>query len=268
MGALDWLPDVLRSAGVPFVEHDGWRGRSYGSGKFEPSGLLVHHTGPGSDAALVRYCAITAVSPPAPLCHVVLTTDGVWQLIADGLANHAGVGVLPWSSADGAWISGNPHLIGIELVNVGGAPYTPPQADSLLLGVRAILGHKGWGLDRVTTHADFRRPVGRKNDPAGSIWFSPDNGTWHPDELRHALASVSVPAAPAKGKPRMMTLYWNPDTPGQVIAWDGGASISRPMAGEDVTRYAQMHGCNPTPITPTKWEWDSIRQLCGKVWFS
>lgn len=193
MSAIAWLPEVLRSAGVAVVEHDGWLSRSR-SGRFSPRGVLVHHTGAGEDSALVDLCIRGRADLPGPLCHVVLTRDGAWHLIAGGLANHAGNGALPWD-ASGATTGGNAQLIGIEITNAGDGvdPYPDPQVDALVTGVRAILDHTGWSHSHVTTHAAFARPAGRKLDPRGPAWLSPGPGTWTPTDLRQAIAGAQPP---------------------------------------------------------------------------
>lgn len=196
MSPIGWLPGVLRSAGLEVVEHAGWQDRGR-VGVFAPGGVLVHHTGPGGDHMLVELCIRGRADLPGPLCHVVLTRDGVWHLIAGGKANHAGDGVLPWDLS-GAVTGGNAQLIGVEVTNTGDGSdrYPDRQTWSLVDGLAAIHAHTGWGHNRTTTHADFARPRGRKNDPRGPAWVSPGPGTWTPADLRRAIAErETMPSA-------------------------------------------------------------------------
>lgn len=46
---LTWLADVLRAAGLPVHEMDGWRTR--GIDRFDPIGVVLHHTATGPATA-------------------------------------------------------------------------------------------------------------------------------------------------------------------------------------------------------------------------
>ena len=185
MTPIGWLPDVLASEGLAVTAHDGWEDRGRPR-PYRPTGVIVHHTGPGSDSMLIDMCINGREGLAGPLCNAVVDSCGGWHVIAGGTANHAGVGRLPWGGIDG-----NAGSIGIEAVNPGdGAAWPAVQVDSLLSGISAILAHQSWPVGRVTTHADYAEPAGRKNDPAGRTWFSPSPGTWPVGSLRAALWTI------------------------------------------------------------------------------
>lgn len=102
---------------VAVVEEPGWETR--GSPTFNPEGVVCHHTGPGSNEALVRLCIRGRSDLPGPLANVVLTTDGVAHVIAAGRANHAGRG--GWQG-----LAENISVFGIEAVHPGDATPWPP----------------------------------------------------------------------------------------------------------------------------------------------
>lgn len=155
-----WLAEVLRSAGLTVVEHDGWRQR--GNGEFTDLWAVVwHHDGSpaGASPNVPVYIAgqVDADNPGAN-CWVAL--DGIWHLIAAGMTYHAGK-VLPGKP-------GNPESIGIETDHTTGETWSGVELlDSLRRGTAAILGYLGEDQDSLEFHKTICFPVGRKTDPDG-----------------------------------------------------------------------------------------------------
>jgi N-acetylmuramoyl-L-alanine amidase len=145
------LAEALRASGVDVREESGWQSR--GGDSFNPRGVVCHHTGPGSPAALLRLCIQGRSDLPGPLANVVLDPSGVAHVIAAGRANHAGPG--GWKH-----LQGNSSVFGIEAVHAGDAsPWPAAQIESYhricngmlrLVGSRAdlVCGHKEWSPRR------------------------------------------------------------------------------------------------------------------------
>lgn len=152
---LTWLADVLRGAGLPVVELDGWRTRSR-SGGIDPRGIVWHHTATPSgaqDSTVDRILRDGRSDLPGPLSQLGLRRDGTFVVVAAGRCNHN----------IGTW--GN-DSIGIEAYNDGvGEPWPTVQVDAYIQGTAAICRHLGWGADRVKAHRETD-PT-RKVDPKG-----------------------------------------------------------------------------------------------------
>src|SRR5215471_808950 len=95
------LHRFLDPMGVRVVEIDGWqsRGRTYAT--FDPYGSVNHHTaGPQTGVAPSLGICINGRSDlPGPLCNVHQQRADVVNLVAAGVANHAGRG--SWSGLSG-----------------------------------------------------------------------------------------------------------------------------------------------------------------------
>lgn len=159
---LDWLPQVLRAAGLKVAEVGDWRARRR-PGEFGPiKGIICHHTaGPRQgnmpSLALVEHGRPDLSGPLAQLC---LGRDGTFYVVSGGRCNHAGKGV--WNGIT----AGNTHFIGIEAENAGTAddPWPAVQMDAYRRGVAAILlklGHTNGSM--CIGHKEFA--PGRKVDP-------------------------------------------------------------------------------------------------------
>lgn len=158
---LTWLADVLRAAGCTVVEEDGWKDR----GRAEMGtvkGVLLHHTGPGSEKGLLSLIRDGRKDLAGPLSQLFLTEDGVYHVIAAGRCNHAGNGLWRGVSA------GNSAFIGIEAMNDGdGKDFWPAvQMIAYVTGVAAILGHIGADFSMAAGHKEYALPRGRKIDPS------------------------------------------------------------------------------------------------------
>lgn len=131
---IDWLPDVLRDAGVPiYVEPGAERRSSTRSGLTVIRGIVWHDTVTGknwTDAQVRNLLRVGNAYTPGPLSQVGVARNGRWDLIAFGKCNHNGYGL--WKN----------DCIGLEFYNAGGdvKEINPPeQVESGLIGSAAIL---------------------------------------------------------------------------------------------------------------------------------
>jgi hypothetical protein len=211
MSRLLWLPDVLRSAGLPVRTVAGWEKRGASGWSLDamnPAGVIAHATvtrrtsGPASGLGVVTHGRAGLAGPIAQL-H--LSRVGVFTVIAAGVANHAGRG--------GLWgVTGNNHVIGIEAENDNGLeigrygkpePWPSVEYTAYVRAAAAILGHLKRGADRIAGHKEWARsgrPPSGKTDPLFDM-----------GAFRSAVAKAldTGPAGPLPGGPRpgYPTLY-------------------------------------------------------------
>ena len=189
-GRLDWLPQVLRAAGLTVVEHDGWGTR--GSADFTPTWQIFHHTASsrrGGAAPSLGTVIHGRPDVPGPLCNVLVGRDGTMHIIAAGRANHAGRGHYP----DGT--TGNRLSVGWECENDGiGEPWPEHQLDAIARGMAAVGARLGLPAGHVIGHKEFA--PGRKVDPTGI-----DMAAWR----RRVAAIGTTPAPPAHQEDDDMT---------------------------------------------------------------
>lgn len=179
-----WLADALRAGGCKVVEQPGWKTRGTG-GRFDPIGVLVHHTA-GSCTGNLGSLGIVRdgrAGLSGPLSQLMLARDGVFHVIAAGRANHAGAGSAKWVPNN----DGNRYLIGIEAESCGrhaDHAWTAAQLAAYPRGVAALLRHMGKTEANVIGHKEWA--PSRKIDPA--FWdmhaFRADTRGW----LRGAVA--------------------------------------------------------------------------------
>lgn len=151
-----WLADVLRGAGLTVREVPGWKTR--GVEDFAPKGLIVHETQgswTSSDAGEINVMVNGRAGLSGPIGHLYLSSTGHWHVVTAGFAHHVRVG---WGGIFSGL--GNHGLLGIEAQHGAGQPWTPPQYDSYVRGVAAILRHTGW---KVAGHKEHQ--PGDKSDP-------------------------------------------------------------------------------------------------------
>lgn len=191
MTYLTGMADILRSAGLPVREIDGWRTRGHGT-MSTPLGVLVHHTaGPASGAYPSERVVVAGHSDlPGPLANLGLDRDGVWIIVAAGKAYHAGAGSMSWVPAG----QGNARLIGVEAESVGTRDdWTAAQRTNYPRGVAALLKAFGLPAERAIGHKEWA-PT-RKIDPA--FWdmnaFRADVRRW----LTDTPAPAPTPAPPS-----------------------------------------------------------------------
>jgi hypothetical protein len=157
----DWLPDVLKSAGLPVVVLEGAGSRGGSDGIANP-GVVWHHTVTGTNWTtssvnnLLAYKG-NATTPP-PLCNVGVERDGTHYIVSTGVANHAGAG--GWNG-----LAGNRSMIGFELFNAGTAaePFPLAQLDSVRRATAAILFHVKRPSSFLCAHKEWA--PARKSDP-------------------------------------------------------------------------------------------------------
>lgn len=108
------LRRFLDPIGVAVVEIDGWqqRGRTYAT--FDPYGSVNHHTaGPRTgDQPSLGICINGRSDLPGPLCNVHQARSDHVNVVAAGVANHAGPG--SWQS-----MRGNQSVFGLEVEHCG-----------------------------------------------------------------------------------------------------------------------------------------------------
>lgn len=231
MSRLTDLADVLRAAGVPVVEVEGWqtRGRGGDGGQYQPgrpNHVMVHHTAGASGASAsseVNY--MVNVSDVAPVSNLYISRDkdnaAVW-IMAAGPTNTNGKGSAPWDPATKT-DDMNRMAIGIELGNNGvGEPYGTKQQETLIAVCAALCEAYSIPVGHVRSHAEWS--PGRKIDPAGpSQWAT--SGTWPMDAFREtiagALGTTPPPASPDRVK---------------AVPGDGGYSLMRKL-GIDPTDH-------------------------------
>lgn len=186
-----WLADVLRGAGLKVVERDGWRER--GHGEFATiRGVMLHHTGAGSSATLLRLIQDGRSGLAGPLSNLFLDDDGTFYVIAAGRTYHAGKG--RWQGTT----MGNTSFIGIEAKNAGDGKDDWPevQMDAYVLGVTAILEYIDADAVWAVGHKEWALPKGRKIDPA----FSMIEFREAVEASMHSMGTV-VPVMPSKTQP-------------------------------------------------------------------
>lgn len=156
--AATWLADVLKDAGLPFIEMGGWRSR--GGGLSSPQGVVIHDTVTGPNWADSRVADMLAYgergTPDPPLANLGIDRSGRLWVVAAGRANHNGYG---------RW--GN-DSIGIEVFCRGGwagreEPQNAAQQEAGQRASAAILRHLGRSADRCQGHRET--DPGRKIDP-------------------------------------------------------------------------------------------------------
>lgn len=200
-----WLHDMtdILQMGVgrgieELVPVHGHETRSRSSGGFDSlNGILKHHTasGPSWDWERdIQYLAFTNPYAPSPIANLYHGREGKIAIIADGAANHGGLG--------GAYKPGGPiyvevnranqTLIGNEMGNNGiGEQWPWKQIMASITSDALICLAERWGVGRVFAHKEYCGPgttqAGRKIDPFGP-WenhpqkFWPDGSSWGPGQ--------------------------------------------------------------------------------------
>ncbi|MEU6364311.1 N-acetylmuramoyl-L-alanine amidase [Streptomyces sp. NPDC046931] len=174
----DTFLDRLRTEGVTVVEVGDWERRNRNhKGPWGPvHGVMIHHTATTGGERTVEVCRDGRPGLPGPLCHGVITKDGVVHLVGYGRANHAGLGdddvlravvaekALP--AADEADTDGNRHFYGFECENLGDGTDAWPAAqfDAIERVSAAICRHHGWSERSVIGHLEWQPG---KVDPRG-----------------------------------------------------------------------------------------------------
>lgn len=174
---------VLRAEGLIVVEHRSWRTHNRNhKGAWGPvNGTMLHHTA-GYESGAVDFCYDGDADLPGPLCHGVITKDGVVHLVGNGRTNHAGGGDPSVLQAviderynetppapqrgNSNGVDGNAHFYGFECVNLGDGrdPWPAVQVDAMIRASAAISRNYGWTGKSAIGHKEWSRD---KNDPRG-----------------------------------------------------------------------------------------------------
>ncbi|MEU0001535.1 peptidoglycan-binding protein [Streptomyces microflavus] len=213
----DRLLRALREEGLHVIEHRNWRTNNRNhKGPWGPThGVMIHHTVTSGSASSVELCYNGHSALPGPLCHGVIDKAGTVHLVANGRANHAGLGddnVLnavvmetPLPSDNEANTDGNRHFYGFEAVNLGDGKDPWPAAQLLAIeraaaavcrahdwDERSVIGHLEWQPGKVDprgfTMKSMRARIGTRLDQA------PDGVAKPPEKPK--------PSPPAKPKPK------------------------------------------------------------------
>lgn len=153
-----WLADVLRAAGLEVVECAGWQGR--GRDFTDLRAVVLHHdASPPGDSPGVPAYMLREHAAGRAAAQLWVDRAGVWHVLMDGVASHAGR-VL-------AGMPSNSTAAGVETDHTTGEPWPPAQLDSLRRGSAAILARLGKDAGGLHFHATICSPPGRKSDPAG-----------------------------------------------------------------------------------------------------
>jgi hypothetical protein len=153
---LDWLPSVLRSAGLTVVEVSGWKSRGYEYSKV-PRIFIYHHTAENRNSGNAGGLGVVThgrTGLPGPIANLYLGRNGTVYVVASGVSNNAGRGNA--RAAGLPSVTGNGETIAIEMANNGvGEPYAPVMytaavkvgaaiARHLNLPTKNCIGHKEW----------------------------------------------------------------------------------------------------------------------------
>ena len=201
--SLNWLPDVLKTAGLKVAEQPGWLTRGRGEmGTLR--GVMCHHTASGARTGnMPGLGGLTNGTRrrdgsflAGPLAQLGLGRDGTFYVIAAGRANHAGAGV--WKGIT----TGNFSFIGIEAENSGFEDDLWPevQMDAYRRGVAALLSRIGASVDMCCAHKEYA-PLRKPVDPRFDM-----------NDFRAQVAAIMagtgvvrplIPAADAGGRPTL-----------------------------------------------------------------
>ncbi|MFD3902963.1 N-acetylmuramoyl-L-alanine amidase [Streptomyces sp. CB04723] len=223
------LLKALRDEGLRVVEVDGWRTRNRNhKGPWGPThGVMIHHTVTTGTDPSVRLCRDGHSALPGPLCHGVIAKDGTVHLIANGRANHAGLGdddVLraviaekPLPPDNEANTDGNRHFYGFECVNLGDGkdPWPAEQVEAIARAAAAICRAHGWGAASVIGHSEWQPG---KVDPRGPIGTK-DGAALTMARIRARVEQLldkdepTAPSTPSKPKPKPTTPKPKPYAP-------------------------------------------------------
>lgn len=225
---------ALQRAGIVVRGYGAWWSRSAGS--FAPRGIMLHHdASPIGPSPGVRDWLATGASF-APASHFWVDMTGVWWVICNGRANHAGGNNFSWGAIEAN--SGNYRTFGVETDHTIHEVWPAPLYRSLVTGFRAICDTFGWDVDRsVISHKEYA-PT-RKIDPDGI--YMP---TFRGDVKAHAGPPPGEPAEEDEDEDMILIHNDPPSSPyllsGGVLCQikDGKTVAALKEAGIKETRWS------------------------------
>lgn len=153
-----WLADVLRSAGLKVVEHNGWLGR--GAAFPDLRAVVWHHdASPAGDSPGVPAYMLRQMAQGKAAAQLWVDRRGTWHILAAGVAFHAG--------KVRTGMPGNYQSLGVETDHTIGEAWPAAQLSSLRKGTAAILARLGKDATGLHMHKSICDPPGRKTDPDG-----------------------------------------------------------------------------------------------------
>lgn len=232
------MADVIRAAGVPVVEQEGWQTRARSSGGYadgRPWCVMWHHTAsapgadPASDAAYMSYNA-----DAAPIANILLARDGTAWILAAGATNTNGSGnAMTFSRGTVPADSMNTYAIGMEIQNSGvGEPYPAVQMDNAFAVSLALCAAYGLTPDDICTHSVYA--PSRKIDPATADAVQ---GSWRPasvnssgswslddlaDECYNRFTTAPVPVPPLEDDEEMAFLIRDVESGSVALVYGDG----------------------------------------------
>lgn len=153
----NWLPQVLKDAGISFVITSGWENRSHGELADELNVVWHHDASPPGDSPGALGWMISNWDEAS--AQIWVDRRGVWHLVGVGVAWHAG--------STGSGFPTNRNSIGIETDHTTGEDWPDDLLQSLRRGTAAILKARGRTSSALYFHKQIAIPFGRKQDPDG-----------------------------------------------------------------------------------------------------
>ena len=136
-GFAQWLPDILRDAGIDVYVMPGALTRSTWTSGFRLDAIVWHHTATGRNWADGHVAALLRDGRrdlKGPLSQVGIERDGTWVIVACGRANHNGAKSAKFGN----------DALGLEFYNSGtGEPWDGRQVESGVIGTAAVLDYAG-----------------------------------------------------------------------------------------------------------------------------
>jgi hypothetical protein len=265
--SLNWLPTVLKNAGLKVAMEPGWQTRGHGNvGVIK--GVICHHTA-GPKTGNMPSLRIVRDGRPGlsgPLAQLCLGRDGTFYVIAAGKCHHAGAG--NWQGIT----TGNTNFIGIEAENTGinkpGDPRHEPwpavQLDAYRRGVAAILQHIGQDEGMCCGHKEYALPKGRKSDPSfdANLHNHKDMDQFRADVAAILKGTAPIPAPIKKqdSKGRLTLLRGSQSNSVNEVQKKVGLDENEvdgnfgPITEAAVRRFQRAHGLVPDGIVgPDTW---------------
>lgn len=236
MANATWLADVLRKAGVPYIEQSGWQSRAQ-SGSFSPRGLIRHWdaSSPSSHGAIEYMQSNIACN--ISTCRGNSSHGPTVHIIAAGRAWHAGEGAFGAFPQD----QGNTYAIGHEVAHTVDEPWSTAQMDVVVAAEQAILHHLSSDVNTEwCTHSEYA--------PTRKIDTTEGKYGQDPAAERKRLSGASPTMGDDDDMPIMLT---NPGN-NQMSLLDGGKMV---YIGDPATvKNFQAQGVKVVTLASSDWQ--------------